>query len=121
MTTPIDPVPPAVADLGPDLVTVAEAATYLRVVLSTAQPDVTDDLTRIVGAASDDIRDYLKGRNDPTWDATTAPKRIRDAVFLLIANRWENKGDDGAPNDKDAACWDAIDRVLKRSRDPAYA
>jgi len=116
-----EPAPPPVADLGPDLVTVPEAATYLRVVLSTAQPDITADLTRLVGFASNAIRDYLKDRNDPAWTDTTAPPRVRDAVLLFVGNRWEHKGDDGAPNDTDAAVWDAIDRVLKRSRDPAYA
>jgi hypothetical protein len=41
--------------------------------------------------------------------------------MLYLSNIWEHRGDDGAPADADAACWNAIARLLMRSRDPSMA
>jgi hypothetical protein len=80
------------------------------------------DVAQKLAAASATIRDYLKGRNDPTWDDTTAPPWIQQAVLLLVAHFYEHRGDEfGAAADNDDRVWNAIANLTRRSRDPALA
>ena len=111
--------PPArAAQDDPLLVTLATAKQHLRVYDTDHDADVTQKMT----AASAAIRDYLKERNDPTWDDTTAPPWVVQAVLLLLGNWYEHRGDAFGPaNDNDDRVWQAIERVLRRSRDPALA
>jgi hypothetical protein len=120
MTTPVEPPIPIPVDLGPLLVTPTDAAYQLRIVQG-GSVEVDTDFANKLAIASDAIRDYLKATNDPTWDASSAPKRVQQAVMLYLSNIWEHRGDDGAPADADAACWNAIARLLMRSRDPSMA
>jgi hypothetical protein len=96
------------------------AITHLRLA-TPLTPEAQADLDLKLGQASDAIVDYLKDRADPTWDATTTPLIVQAAILLYLTNLWEHRGDDGATNDADAACWLAIERLLRRSRDPALA
>jgi hypothetical protein len=107
---------------GAPLVDAATAAYHLRIALPLSTEAQTD-LTSKIQAASDAIRDYLKSGTDPAWDvaATNVPAIVQQAVLLLLTNYWEHRGDDGAPNDSDAASWNAIKRLLMRQRDPALA
>jgi hypothetical protein len=110
------PGPRAAAD--PLLVTLAEAKEHLAITDDLHDALVTQKLT----SASATIRDYLKDQNDPTWDDTTAPPWIREAVFLLLGHLYQHRGDEFGPaNDNDDRVWTAIANLTRRSRDPALA
>jgi len=111
-------VPVTPPDNDPVLVTMAVAKDHLRITDTAHDPDVTQKLA----AASSSIRDYLKGRNDPTWTPDTAPPWIQAAVLLLLAHLYEHRGDEfGAAADNDDRVWSAIANLCRRSRDPALA
>lgn len=100
------------------LVTLETAKRHLRITDTAHDPDVTDKLT----AASFTIRDYLKDRNDPTWTPDTVPPWIAAAVLLYLGHLYEHRGDGFGPqNDNDVRVWNAIENLLRRSRDPALA
>jgi hypothetical protein len=111
-----DPITPPT---GAPLVDQNTAAYHLRLAMPLST-EAQADLTAKIQQASDVIRDYLKSGNDPTW-AASAPPIVQQATLLYLTNLWEHRGDDGAPNDSDAACWMAIKRLLLRQRDPAFA
>lgn len=102
----------------PLLVTLATAKAHLRITDALHDADVGQKLA----SASASIRDYVKDRNDPTWDDTTAPPWIQAAVLLLLAHQYEHRGDEFGPaGDNDDRVWEAIANLLRRSRDPALA
>jgi len=102
----------------PVLVTLDDAKTHLRIFDTDHDADVTQKMTD----ASDTIRDYLKDRNDPTWEPGTAPRFVVAAVLLLTAHLYEHRGDEFGPgNDNDVRVWESIGNVLRRARDPALA
>jgi hypothetical protein len=105
---------------GTPLVDQPTAASHLRLALPLST-EAAADLTAKIQQASDVMRDYLKSGNDPTWTTATAPPLVQAATLLYLTNLWEHRGDDGAPNDSDAACWMAVKRLLLRQRDPALA
>lgn len=115
---PDQTLPPA--DVAP-LVDESAAIVHLR--LGTPlSPELQSDLTAKLTQATNAIVDYLKPINvDPTWTTTTTPAIVQMAILLCLTNLWEHRGDDGAPTDADAACWNAIERLLRRRRDPALA
>ena len=104
----------------PPLVTEDQAVTHLRLA-TPLSAEAEADLTTKLQQASDAIVDYLKTQADPLWDATTVPAIVQAAILLYLTNLWEHRGDDGAPSDSDNACWMAIERLLRRRRDPALA
>jgi Phage gp6-like head-tail connector protein len=107
-----------VAATDPDLVTLDVAKTHLRITDTDHDADVQQKLT----AASATIRDYLKDRNDPTWDPDTVPAWIGQAVLLLVGHLYEHRGDAFGPSgDNDDRVWEAIANLTRRSRDPALA
>ena len=114
---PMIPAPPDVAPL------VDEAAAIVHLRLGTPlSPELQSDLTAKLTQATNAIIDYLKPINvDPTWTPTTTPVIVQTAILLYLTNLWEHRGDDGAPTDADAGCWNAIERLLRRRRDPALA
>lgn len=88
--------------------------------------DPIDDpeITKYVARASGAIWDYLKpgpARPDEPWTAENAPEVVQAATLLFLAHLWEHRGDDLAPDTHDVNVWDAIARLLMRSRDPALA
>jgi hypothetical protein len=109
---------PRAAATDPLLVSLAAAKEHLAITDTLHDTLVTQKLT----AASATIRDYLKGRNDPTWDDTTAPPWITQAVLVLLAHFYEHRGDEFGPaGDNDDRVWTAIANLTRRSRDPALA
>lgn len=52
------------------------------------------------------------------WTETTAPRPVISAVKLMLTNLYEHRGDDSR---LDEANWKAIERLLMRLRDPAFA
>jgi hypothetical protein len=114
------PTPPTPRDAATDplLVSLSTAKDHLQITDTLHDADVSQKLA----AASATIRDYLKGQNDPTWDATTAPPWIAAAVLLLLAHFYEHRGDEfGNSGDNDDRVWNAIANLTRRSRDPALA
>jgi hypothetical protein len=111
----------------PVLVTLARAKAHLRV-LDTLHDD---DITQKMGVASFVIRDYLKDRNDATWDPgdpatppvpSTVPPWVEASVLLLLAHLYEHRGDEfGSAQDNDDRVWAAIANLCRRARDPALA
>lgn len=100
------------------LVTLQQAKDHLR--LTTAALDPGDvDVQLKLDQAEAIIRDYLKSRVGVTWvDETTVPGPVSAAILLLLARLYEQRGDN---EQADAACWQAIERLLVRFRDPALA
>lgn len=110
--------PRAASPPDPDLVTLETAKRHLQITDTDHDTDVQEKLT----AASAIIRDYLKGKNDPTWTAADVPPVIAAAVLLMLAHLYEHRGDEfGQANDNDDRVWSAIGNLLIRSRDPALA
>lgn len=109
MSVPTDPAP---------LVTTDEAAAHLREVLDGMPAEKLADLELKILIASAVVLDYLKGQADPTWDETTVPLVVKGATLAYLAHVWEHRGDDETPVDVDARAWEAMDRILKRRRDP---
>ncbi len=98
------------------LVTLARAKAHLRIVSN----DEDEDVYAKVAAASAIVIEYLKSRAVAGWsDGTIAvPGQVEAATLVLLTHLYENRGDD-LKADRDA--WEAIERLLIRSRDPALA
>lgn len=72
-----------------------------------------------IRTASDIILDYLTDDLPATaWTFETVPLRVQSAVLVMLTHLWEHRGDDMAP---DEAVWQAVDRVLARTRTPVIA
>jgi hypothetical protein len=56
--------------------------------------------------------------SSPTWTDATVPGQVQAAVLLMLTRLYEQRGDD---EKADEACWLAIERLLRRQRDPALA
>jgi hypothetical protein len=52
------------------------------------------------------------------WDDASVPGQVQSATLLMLAHLYEHRGDD---QKTDEALWLAIERLLMRSRDPAFA
>lgn len=52
------------------------------------------------------------------WDEVTAPGHVQSATLLMLTHLYEHRGDEMSP---DAHLWLAIERLLMRARDPAFA
>lgn len=101
-----------------DLVVLETAKIHLRITDTAHDADVALRIAQ----ASDEIRTYLKAKNDPTWTPATVPPRIQAAVLLLVAHLYEHRGDAfGNAQDNDDRVWAAIANLCRQSRDPALA
>lgn len=98
------------------LLSLAQAKNQLRIPLEDTSRDA--ELYEMVEEASAIILDYLKVGEDNTWDEITVPWHVRAAVKLMLTHLHEHAGDDMS-NDEDL--WNAVRRLLERSRDPALA
>ena len=52
------------------------------------------------------------------WTAETVPGQVQAAVLLVLTHLYEKRGDD---MQSDEVLWQALGRLLWRSRDPAFA
>jgi len=52
------------------------------------------------------------------WTPATAPKQVQAAALLMLTHLYEHRGEDMMA---DLSVWQAIERLLMRSRDPALA
>lgn len=59
----------------------------------------------------------------PVWTAGAVPGNVTAAILILLANLYENRGDDESfgMGGKSDAVWGAIERLLVGLRDPALA
>lgn len=90
------------------------AKEHLRVSHDQDDPDVFQKLLEATGI----ITDYLGTQADPAWNEDTTPWHVQAAVLLVLGHLYENRGNDLK---MDADLWGAIERLLRRSRDPAIA
>lgn len=101
----------------PPLWTVDQAKVHLRITGTANDADMQQKLD----TAQEAVLSFLAVAADPTWDATTAPKAVKNAILLLTAHYYEHRGDDmiqagaGAVDD---GVWSAIYRLLAAYRDP---
>jgi hypothetical protein len=93
------------------LITLEQAKAELRIVTD----DEDEDIQRRADQATAIVIDYLKDRANPLWDLDTVPGPVQAAIFVMLTNLYER---DPA---KDAAAWDAVERLVIRFRDPALA
>lgn len=102
------------------VISLAEAKTQLRIPPADFYHD--PEIQAALEAADAMIRKYLKSADDPTWDATTAPLDIKQAVKLMTAHVYEHRGDAFGPDgEADNQAWAAVANVLRMWRDPALA
>lgn len=94
----------------PPLLTLDDAKVHLRITDDLHDADVQAKLTE----AQDAIIDYLGEQVDPLWTDTTVPPRVLSAIKIYLAHLYENRGEIMSSND--TAVWDAIRRLLARSR-----
>jgi hypothetical protein len=118
MTTPAPP------DLtfpieGGNLVSKDEAATWLRLVLSSAQPEIEADLDAAIAEASEYVRRLVDRANDPAWDETNAPRVLKAAVRVYLENVMRPGLD--RQGDEWKKTLDTIERLVKQHRDSALA
>jgi Phage gp6-like head-tail connector protein len=99
------------------LVTLTQAKAHLRITLPPGDPGDAD-LQLKLDQAEAIIRNYLKTRDDPLWDASTAPPMVGAAILLMLGRLYEQRGDNEEPDEK---LWQAVERMLARLRDPALA
>jgi hypothetical protein len=52
------------------------------------------------------------------WQVDTVPAHVESAILLMLTHLYENRGNDMKADD---SLWNAIRRLLERSRDPAFA
>lgn len=113
------------------LVTTAQAHAHLRLpfALNTSPVDPRQaDLELKVTQAEATILDYCNTTEywraiTPTWlltasPAGTPPAFVTAAVCLLLTHLWDHRGDDMTLDDK---LWEAVRRLLERSRDPVLS
>lgn len=96
------------------LVTLEQAKSHLNIVHDAFDEEIerkAEDATAIV-------IEYLKGRADATWTDVTVPGQVRAAVLYVLTHLFKHRGDDMS---LDEAFWNALARLLWRSRDPALA
>jgi hypothetical protein len=55
----------------------------------------------------------------PAWTELTAPVHVQAATLVMLSHLYEHRGDDMEKVDE--ALWEAMGRLLARSRDPALA
>ena len=101
------------------LVSLPVGKTHLRITDS----DHDAEIQLKIDHASAIIVDYLKDRADDAWTESTAPLPVQAAVLYMLGQLYEHRGDDleSGAGDFDTGVWEAIDRLLKRFRDPALA
>ena len=102
------------------LVTLTQAKTHLHITMPAGDPGDADIQLKLDQAEAI-ILDYLKGANGAAigWiDPTTVPLPVTAAILLMLTRLYEQRGDD---EEKDETLWKAVDRLLKRFRDPALA
>lgn len=97
------------------LVTLATAKAHLRITVTTDDADIQLKLDQ----AEATILDYLDTSVDAAWvSPATAPGWVTSAILLWTARLYEHRGDEDG---EDERTWDAITRILVRSRNPALA
>lgn len=105
------------------LITLALAKQHLRIPVDDTAHD--PDIQSKADQSSAIIVDYLKAQADPAWTDTTVPLPVQAAMLIMLTHLYEHRGDDMTPtptgSTPDEDVWNAIDRLLKRSRDPALA
>ena len=92
------------------LITLADAKAHLRVDGSDDDADVQAKLNE----ASAIILDYLKWNTSPVMDDITAPDHVKAACKLVLGDLYAER-EGGAPISP------AVQALLVRSRDPAFA
>lgn len=97
------------------LVTLDEAKRHLHQEWTT-ENDL--DIQSKLEQASAIIRDWLKDRNDETWDVETVPLPLKSCVLIMLDHLNEDRGNDSSTDEQ---VWDAITRIGIRFRDPAFA
>jgi hypothetical protein len=100
------------------LVTLATAKLHLRITTAALDPGDLDIQLKL-DQAEDLIRTYLDTSVDAAWvSPATVPGRVSAAILLALTDLYEHRGDDNTLSEK---TWQAIDRLLVQSRNPALA
>lgn len=101
------------------LVTLATARKHLR----PSSTDEDSDVLLKLSQAEAIVLDYLNTTATwravtVTWTDATVPRQVEAAILLVLTHLYENRGDNMAP---DAALWEAVRRLVDRTRDPVLA
>jgi hypothetical protein len=107
------------------LVTLAQAKVQLRI--PAADTDSDADVQAHLDHAEAAILDYLNATAwwravTVVWTAGTVPGQVTAAILLLTGHLYAHRGDDfETSTSADLAVWQAIERLLARTRDPVLA
>lgn len=102
------------------LVTLATAKEHLRITDTSSDTDIQLKLDQ----AEASILAYLDTAADAAWvSPATAPGNVTAAILILLANLYENRGDDESfgMSGRSDAVWAAITRLLAQRHVPAIA
>jgi hypothetical protein len=106
-----------VTPAGP-ILTLAEAKIHLKVVPTDTSKDA--DITAKLAEAQEYIFATLGGAADPSWDATSAPHVVRNAIKIALDAFMERRGGDEGGEDLRKAL-EVVDRLLVKYRDVSVA
>ena len=97
------------------LVSLTQAKAHLRVTVTTDDADIQLKLDQ----AEATILEYLDTSVDAAWvSPATAPGMVSASILLVLTDLYEHRGDDMTLSEK---TWEAVARLLARSRNPALA
>ena len=100
------------------LVSLTQAKAHLRITLPALDPGDVDIQLKLDQAEAI-ILDYLAEFVDAAWvSPATAPGMVSASILLVLTDLYEHRGDDMTLSEK---TWEAVARLLARSRNPALA
>ena len=98
------------------LVSLIQAKAHLRITVTTDDADIQLKLDQ----AEATILEYLDTSVDAAWvSPATAPGPVTAAILLWLTRLYEGRGD--TDDAMDAKTWEAVERLLVRSRNAAIA
>jgi hypothetical protein len=98
------------------LLTLVEAKAHLKITDTASDADITAKLAE----AEEYVFSKLGDAADPSWDATSAPRMVRNAIKLALDAFYERRGGDESAEQLRKAL-EVIDRALASYRDVSVA
>jgi hypothetical protein len=98
------------------LLTLVEAKEHLKITDTASDADIAEKLAE----AEEYVFAKLGAAADPSWDATTAPRMVRNAIKLVLDAFYERRGGEESGEQLRKAL-EVVDRALASYRDVSVA